>query len=501
MTRLFRWSAAALLCAAPALGVASLSVAQADPRIRGLAVGSDGTDFLVVGTPCADGGARLCGTRVGEAGGLVEPAGFTISDAVADAAAVAFDGRQYLVAWTGAAGVWFARLGADGTVLDPAGVQLAPVGTTPAVASNGRGFLVAWGVFREPTWYAPEYRWRDVTAIYQAAVGPDGVAEATETLAWAHDEGHGTRHVFPMVASDGSGYRVAMQIMGYGTCALTGVDRSVEYYGCLAPMADLASDGAGYFMVWDNYAMGNVPSAGVVGARLGSPAAVSVLDTESRVLHRPALTFDGWSYVAVWQGTSLHATRLRGDGTVLDPGGVLVADGGPFLGLRVASGATGSLAIWAGGAALITSRRPVLAGLAPASSVLGGGATIRLACEGLEAGATLTVDGQPIADAVVEGPTAMTFTAPAHAAGAVDLVVTNPDGRTGRLDGELTYADTGHDECADHRRHRHDRRADRGHHDRRHDDRRDQQDPARQRPDHHRDRAAASQHRDEERDR
>lgn len=446
MTRVPRWSAAALLCAAPALAFATLSVAPADPRIRGLALASDGTDYLVVGTPCADGGARLCGTRVGDAGLVVEPAGFTISDAVAEEAAVAFDGRQYLVAWTGAAGVWFTRLGADGTLLDPAGVQLATVGRTPAVASSGSGFLVVWGVYREPSWYAPELRWRPVTGVYQAHVGADGAAQATETLNWGYDEGHGSSYVYPLAASDGTGYRVAMQVMGYGTCALTGVDRSVEYYGCQAPMADLASDGAGYFMVWDAYTMGNVPGAGVVGVQLDSTAALSVLDTESRVLHRPALTFDGWGYLAVWQGTSLHATRLRPDGRVLDPGGVLVAEGGPFLALRAASGATTSLAIWSGGAALITPRRPGPAGLAPSTCPPYGGAVIRLTGEGFEPGATLTADGRPVAGAVVEGPGAMTFTAPAHAAGAVDLVVTNPDGRTGRLAGALTYAGGRHDD-------------------------------------------------------
>jgi hypothetical protein len=293
------------------------------------------------------------------------------------------------------------------------------------------------------------------------------VAQATETLAWAYDEGHGTRHAFPLVASDGTGYRVTMQIMGYGTCALTGVDRSVEYYGCLAPMAALASDGAGYFMVWDNYEMGNVPGAGVVGARLDSPAAPSVLDTESRVLHRPALSFDGWGYLAVWQSSSLYATRLRADGTVLDPGGVPVSGAGPFLELRLASGATTSLAIWTGGAALITPLRPVLAGLTPSSSPPGGGAVMHLTGEWIEAGATLTIDGQPVAGASVEGPTAMTFTAPAHRAGAADLVVTNPDGRTGRLDGALTYARARHDphhgNLHDHRRPAHHRRDDRHH--------------------------------------
>jgi len=440
MTTMLRWSAAALVCVAPALGLATLSVTQADPRIRGLALASDGTDYLVVGTPCADGGAQLCGTRVTGAGGVIEPAGFTISGAAAVEAAVAFDGASYLVAWTGAAGAWFTRLLPDGTVLDPAGVQLWPFGQSPAVASNGSGFLVVWGTVMEPVWDESLMRFMPITAVYQAHVGPDGVAQATETVRWGAVGHHSTSYLYPLVASDGTGYRIAMQVGGYGTCDLTGVERRVQYLACTGPMADLASDGAGYFMVWGNWSFGEVTSTGVLGARLDSPAEPTVVDTGSQVFQRPALSFDGLGYLVVWQDTGFFASRLLTDGTVLDPGGVLLSESGLLLSPRVASSATTSLAIWSVGAALITPLHPEPAGLAPATSPPGGGAMVRLTGAGFEAGATLTIDGQLVADATVEGPGAMTFMAPAHVAGAVDVVVTNPDGRSGRLEGALTYA-------------------------------------------------------------
>jgi len=363
MTTMLRWSAAALLCAAPALGLATLSVTPADPRIRGLALASDGTDFLVVGTPCADGGAQLCGTRVSGAGRVLEPAGFTISSARAFEAAIAFDGTSYLVAWTGAAGAWFTRLLADGTVLDPIGFQLWQVGRTPSVASNGSGFLVVWGTYMEQVWDESLMRFMPITAVYQAHVGPDGVAQATETVRWGAVGHHSWSFLYPLVASDGTGYRVTMEIAGWGTCDLTGVERPVQYLACTGPMADLASDGAGYFMVWDNWSFGEVSSTGVLGARLDSPAEPTVIDTGSHVFQRPALTFDGLGYLVVWQDTSFLASRLLTDGTVLDPGGVLLSETGPFLAPRVASSATTSLAIWSGGAALITPLHPEPVGL------------------------------------------------------------------------------------------------------------------------------------------
>jgi hypothetical protein len=50
------------------------------------------------------------------------------------------------------------------------------------------------------------------------------------------------------------------------------------------------------------------------------------------------------------------------------------------------------------------------------------------------------VGGLPAPDASLIGPGILTFTTPAHEAGAVDVVVTNPDGRSGRLTSALTYA-------------------------------------------------------------
>lgn len=441
MTSVLRWCAAALLLVGPAAGLAAPSVRAVDPRASGLAVASDGVDYLVVGSPCAVAGAGLCATRVGGGGAVLEPAGFAIAGATVDGAAVAFDGASFLVVWTGPGGVELARVSPGGVVLDAPAVPLWPSGNTPSVASNGSGSQVVWEVFREPRWQEYPGRWADITGVYQAQVSPDGVVQGSQLVSWAFaDEHHAPQYYFPLVASDGVGYQVAMQSLGYGICDLTGVGRRVAYNLCLSPIADLASDGAGYFMVWDAFDFGDHETAGVLGASLGSPGVLSVINATARLVQKPALAYDGQGYLAVWQEDALFATRLLADGSVVDAEGVLLSSAGPFTDVHVASNRTTSLVTWVGGAALFTPAQPRHLRLRPDWSPLGGGGRARLTGQGLEAGATVTVGGLPTPDATLVGPGLMTFTIPAHAAGVVDVVVTNPDGRAGHLAGALTYA-------------------------------------------------------------
>jgi hypothetical protein len=81
---------------------------------------------------------------------------------------------------------------------------------------------------------------------------------------------------------------------------------------------------------------------------------------------------------------------------------------------------------------------PTLASVTPASGGTAGGTSVVLAGTGFAAGATVTVGG---AAATVGGvtATAISITTPAHAAGAVDVVVTNPDGQATTLAAAFTF--------------------------------------------------------------
>lgn len=75
----------------------------------------------------------------------------------------------------------------------------------------------------------------------------------------------------------------------------------------------------------------------------------------------------------------------------------------------------------------------------PNSGPLDAEVIVRINGAGFQTGATATLGGAPMAIISVTG-TAIMATTPNHAAGVVDLVVTNPDGRTGLLASAFSYA-------------------------------------------------------------
>ena len=66
---------------------------------------------------------------------------------------------------------------------------------------------------------------------------------------------------------------------------------------------------------------------------------------------------------------------------------------------------------------------------------------IRIFGSGFQAGAIVTLDGiaRP---ATVVGDSTIDTTAPPHPPGAIDIVITNPDGGTGRMDKAFTYIES-----------------------------------------------------------
>ncbi len=75
----------------------------------------------------------------------------------------------------------------------------------------------------------------------------------------------------------------------------------------------------------------------------------------------------------------------------------------------------------------------------PATGAAGGGTSVTLTGANFATGATVTFGGVAATSVTVTSTTAITAIAPAHAAGVVDIVVTNPDGRSVTLTGGYTY--------------------------------------------------------------
>ncbi|WP_395818481.1 Ig-like domain-containing protein [Archangium minus] len=126
-----------------------LVISNASDHQRNPAVAFNGTHFLVVWEDTRDNFRRdLYGARVSPDGTVLEPTGFIIS-AHTDGQvkpAVASDGTNFLVAWTGSGGMMGTRVSPSGAVLDPAFLTFSTVAGQDhaAIAFDGTNYLVIW---------------------------------------------------------------------------------------------------------------------------------------------------------------------------------------------------------------------------------------------------------------------------------------------------------------------------------------------------------------------
>ena len=85
---------------------------------------------------------------------------------------------------------------------------------------------------------------------------------------------------------------------------------------------------------------------------------------------------------------------------------------------------------------------PTLVTVSPPSGPIDGGSLVTLTGENFATGATATFGGTACTEPFVHTPRRMACRTPAHAAGAVDVTVTNLDGQSATLTGAFTYNTT-----------------------------------------------------------
>jgi hypothetical protein len=100
------------------------------------------------------------------------------------------------------------------------------------------------------------------------------------------------------------------------------------------------------------------------------------------------------------------------------------------------------VATWSGQVAVYGIKSavpPSLKNVAPATGSAGGGTTVTLQGTGFAPGASVVFGGVAATNVVVSSSTRLTAAVPAHAAGGVDVVVTNADGQSATLRSGFTY--------------------------------------------------------------
>jgi large repetitive protein len=227
---------------------------------------------------------------VSPTGTVLDPGGIQISPATAVQLdpALAFDGTNYLVAWSDnrsgtAPDIYGTRVSPAGAILDPTGTAISTAygyQRTPAVAFGGNNYLLAWDDLRTLLDHVFGSRVTPAGSV----LDPDGIAMST------------TANVEPSPA--------------------------------------IAFDGTNYLVVWTDR---RLQTNGDIYAALVSQTG-GVLDPNGILISaagqdqsEPAVAFDGTNYLVVWTDhrsggdTDIYGARVAPDGTVLDPAGLLLS--------------------------------------------------------------------------------------------------------------------------------------------------------------------------------
>lgn len=313
--------------------------------------------------------ATVAAARVSEAGGLLDPFGFAISPQASEqtVSAVAANSNLFLVVWTAprtATTDWDllgARVLWDGTIVDATPLSLCALSgalqSSPAVAGNGNNFLVVWRDSRG-------------TAIYGTLVSLEG--NVWPTSGFLVGDAANDQYT-PAVAALGTKYLVVWQDYRnsatdadiYGA-RVTGDGLVLDPGGipiCIGLNSQfrpaVAANGTNFLVVWENFDAGGND---IFGARL-SPAGV-VRDPNGFTIGRAAnaqmnaaVTSVGGDFLVTWQdyrncptgafAARIHGTRVRDDGSVVEPDGTpLSATATEQWSPAIAGWGTEFLAVW-----------------------------------------------------------------------------------------------------------------------------------------------------------
>ncbi|WP_375773403.1 hypothetical protein NR798_21810 [Archangium gephyra] len=277
---------------------------------------------------------------------------------------VAFDGERFLVVWLDEreGGVFGARVEPDGTLLDPVGIALNPGGSeleagTPAVAYDGRDFLVVWT--------------GDGTGLFGIHVRSNGRLREASPVRLFTETGAGR---YPALACGPKLCLVAWELFAGEVSNihlaaarvrrdLTTPDEqplmlSLRGFGVSFP--SIAWDGGQFLVVWTDFRRsGTLPT--LFGGRvkadgtLRDPGGFPISTAESRP-QRSDVAWTGEHFLVVWDDfrnfhlgdSDVYGARVERDGSVLDPEGIPISTAPSFQSNpRVAhQGGSRSLVVW-----------------------------------------------------------------------------------------------------------------------------------------------------------
>ena len=271
-------------------------------------------------------GVDVWAARLGADGTLLDPTGIVVSDAYGAQtnAQVAWNGENWLVAWENQSPTQFfyateiqaVRVSPDGQVLDQEPIALVTYGSSSSVdfalTANGSD----WCVVARGTSAGPE------TAVVARRVAAGGGLPEAAPVA-IHPDGGPLVFSLDIVSTAGEYLVVFSQS---GTSFARRLDSELDVLGDIGsiPGLTLASNGTHYYVVWSsggNY-VGSPMSA--TGTLLVPAGAVLTPSASIFELNPDTLGWDGSQWWVSWRHAfdGIEATRVTTSGQVLDPNGV-----------------------------------------------------------------------------------------------------------------------------------------------------------------------------------
>jgi MYXO-CTERM domain-containing protein len=291
---------------------------------------SDGVGYFVVWTDnrnVATNGVDLYGTYIDGSGTVVTPDGTPIVTTTTSQTQpdLAWDGAEFVLAWSEGGDIHAARMNGDGSLVDPAGfvVSATPHSeVSPRVVVSSAGALIVW----------EDDNGASASDIYAARVVGDTVLDPSRILITAATHFDNT----PAIASNGVEYLVVWE------------DTRNNPYNPIQ----------GHY-VTDIYGV-RVDA----GGNVLDPSALAISTASASQLH-PAVASNGTDFMVVWydyrnygdpqpsdvgdqRPIDLYATRVKADGTVVDPNGFVVVQDPPKLNVTpaIASNGVDYLVAW-----------------------------------------------------------------------------------------------------------------------------------------------------------
>ncbi|MCX6842327.1 MAG: hypothetical protein NTX53_08625 [candidate division WOR-3 bacterium] len=301
------------------------------------AVAFDGNRYFVTWDDDRSGCTNVYGARLTQQMNMLDTNSIGISLGTSRSintqygSSVAYDGNNYLVAWTDnrnqAEAIIAARVSPGGANLDPAGIPICTLGfhrEYSSVAFDGTSYLVAWA----------DGRRNDNADIYAARVTPGGSVLDPQGIPLVVG---GDQHIFPVAAFNGSNYLLVWDdITDSGMCTIrcarvSPAGRVLDTVGVTicsawsAWMPVVTANGANWLVAWHDWRSESNP--GVYAARITS--AGQLLDSGGFAVGTAdegeacaSLASDGTNSLILWE---------RIDGSMLDVRGARISTTGVLL--------------------------------------------------------------------------------------------------------------------------------------------------------------------------